>query len=158
MTLEPLLHKYLKLKIHHLSYYLVQLYGQSMVITFVMENFADTSDNKRSKVTSTCRLTIDNQKKKYEHCLHIKGKPATTFTEPCSEIWFNELYNKVANNIDGILATNKNLEELKESKKRSKKSYEQKLMFKREKKRLEGEKSVYRDRLKTILKELFETG
>ena len=162
MTLEPTgqqLHKYLKLKIHHLSWYYIQLFDSLMVITFVMENFADTSNSKRTKVRSTCRLTIDKYTKIYDNCLHIKGKQGNTVSEKCTPVWFNELYHKIANHFDAILIANKSLEELKQSKKKKPPmNYEQKQMYKREKKRLEADKSACKDRLKTILKELFETG
>ena len=148
--------KFLKLKLHHLSYYLINLYDDGhMAVEFVMYNYNDTSNNKQFKVSTVSKVDITPSKLVYSNTFSTEPRVVTSsYDEPCTQECYTNLRQKLEENIDQILDCNKSLKSLKGIKRKM--SYEQKQSIKREKKELENTKSIYKSNLKTVLKELFE--
>ena len=155
--------KFLKLKIHHLSHYIIDLYSRgnipvSLNIKFIMENFQSTSNSKRDKVVTIRQIVMTATSMTVKDTIRMGAdKKAMSMTTDVSQGYFQSIFLELSTNIDGILNVNRRLEDLKKQKKKWVKpmTYELKATYKKDKKILENARSVYKDNLKQVLEGLF---
>lgn len=124
---KPFISRFLKLRVHHLSYFLINLwqsYGNpsKIEIKFNMENYVDTPSSKSPKAVMFDDLTLEKINEKVHvtrtnEFVFQKTRNENTQATICSHSIFDSAFKQLDENIIKILDINKVIKQLKKSKK-----------------------------------------
>jgi hypothetical protein len=168
---------YYKLKVHHLSYFLISLFKINdkpfgIQIEYVMENYLDTPTQKVAAVSTyplAKHISLINMAKIENHdpayirtikinTLTIGGNCETNQTRSCNKDIdsFDTSYATLAFNVRRILNLNKRYEEHKKVAKTARNRIDSKSTFKQQKKSIDKEKSECKKNIRDLMLEIYD--